>query len=313
MSTEAFEPEPFDALLLLLKDAREREAEVRDAIQQAVLMTFVDMDRLTWAARVIGGPPTLTSSMRAARIEFDGRSFTARPDAFTYLARKVFEDEEPMGLPRTTVCELCRLVGDRIDSVPLRYTFASALAYALELAGDREAALRVWEEHREVVPLEWVHREFERPFLELHQDRPERDMTDVEKATAGAFRRLLETANVRREDVYWAWRMLGLVYWSAGQVDDALGHLRRALELAGEAPPSAGRLILLGDIAWVSHFGGRPEDAQQAASDLSAELDRAEAYVGHAAVFARSATVCGIVGNELAEWRFVARLPACLS
>lgn len=319
------------SFLTLVGEDQLSEQEALRAIQAVELSGYLDADRaLRWhfsrasstedhgdqSDEGVGpGSPPKSSNLWAT-ITVHGQRFGFGPGSFTSILRGVFEQQAPLGVPRRTVAELCLAAGMKIESVPVEYSFASALAYCVELDdGDRAEARRLWEPYTLLTQLSWASMEFEALFIEASMEDSHRDFNDAERRTEGLLRDNLDWASGHDEPELQcvALRDLGLLHAGAGHIDEALSGYDEALALADRCLETTAKLVLLGDILWLAMRSQRAPKQQEASGMLAQELGSAESYVANAAVFERSALLCGAVGDSTGERTFISRISSCLS
>lgn len=194
--------EQIQSFLILVGEGRLSDRDARAAIETAEITTlYFDIDRyMRWQSATAtstqdhkaessdeqSGVPPFQSSMLCGSITMHGRTFGFGPSSFTGLLRDVFEQDEPVGVPRHTLAGLCMAAGSKIKSVPVEYSFACALAYCMELDGDRAGARRLWEPYALLTPRTWASVEFESLFLEVNAEESPQKLVAAEAGRASA-------------------------------------------------------------------------------------------------------------------------------
>ncbi len=313
---------------MLVGEGRISDRDARAAIEAAGISLYADINRvMRWqyatAAATEGhkaepgdeqpGLP-FQSSMLFGSITMHGRTFGFGPMSFTGLLRDVFEQDEPAGVPRRSLADLCMAAGSKIKSIPVEYSFACALAYCMELDGDRAGARRLWEPYALLTPRTWASVEFEPLFLEITGEESPRELVAAEKraeqALESAIDRGRRAGDPERE--YLPLRAMALLQTDAGHVDEALQCYDRALVLMDRFLEPTAKLVLLGDLLWTAIWAGRERKQQEIVNALVRELEPAQSYVANAAIFERCAMLCDMFGDSIAEQKFLSRISPCL-
>jgi hypothetical protein len=201
------------------------------------------------------------------------------------------------------------MYGGRVE-----YSFACALAYCIELDGDRADARRLWEPYTLLTPRTWASVEFEPLFLEVNLEESPRKLSRAEKRAEQVLESEVKQGRSGGdpEHEYLSLRTLALLHTDAGHFEEALRCYDQVLPPMDRFLEPTAKLVLLGDFLWTAIWARRAPKQQEIVNALVRELELAQSYVANAAIFERCAMLCGMSGDSTAEWKFLSQISPCL-
>lgn len=319
----------FASIIALIISGEISKDEAIHEIANAELQTYFDMDRLSIASSHFltegkdaleehSGKPRCRlpmSSLHCGIVGIAGHSLMLSPRGFVDNHRLCMVLDDFLGLSTTTIAELGCAAGAKIQCTPAEYSFRSALAYRVELAGSRHDARQIWGDYAALDMKDWAEDQFEPLFLEIQTSEPiapgcglQEDIEIVR--TLKAY--LDHPEDTDPASLYAVAHGLALGYTEQGRLPEAIEMYSRVLNLPIVQESPVSRLLIEGDRLWAAM---RMDDSKVRAhlcSHMTECLSSVPRYVGCAAIFSRSAFLCAMCGDPVAEWAFACAVSECV-